>query len=127
MEKKFKVGDRIHNIQKPNGSNNGGKFGTVSEIKEDMVVVKYDDGTRGQDAPPYDAYELAKPLPPPKFLLVYCLEEDPVEEFQTIAEVKARIKVLWKNPNLVKDSIKVYEIKKMFPVKIENLIRISGI
>lgn len=67
---------------------------------------------------------------PVKFLLRYDLHSDPVEEYATLKEVKARIAELVKNEKvngLKRDSIRVYEIKKTYPVKVETAVTIKGI
>ena len=49
--------------------------------------------------------------PKVNFLLKYDLDEDPIEEFETLNKVKERIKELMKNDDLDRDSIVIYEIK----------------
>lgn len=57
---------------------------------------------------------------PPKFLLRYDLDTDPIEEFGTLKEVKARILHLVKNESrLKKDSVYYYKISKKVKVEIE--------
>lgn len=62
-----------------------------------------------------------------KFLLQYELDEDPVEEFETIAQVKKRIKELAKRDDLKRWSIVVYEIKKVMPIELIDSVKIKGL
>ncbi len=67
---------------------------------------------------------------PVNFLLKYDLDTDPVEEYATLKEVKARIADLVKNEKtnrFKRDSIVVYEIKKVTRVKVETSVSIKGI
>jgi len=65
-----------------------------------------------------------------KFVLAYrggCCE-DTTEEFETINEIKKRIKVLHDDGEIETDSIlTVYEIKKKLPVTLEDKVVIKGI
>ena len=64
----------------------------------------------------------------PKFLLKYDLDEDPIEEFATMLEVKKRIKELVKDESSLKrDSIVVYAIKSKTKVTLEDKVVIKGI
>lgn len=63
---------------------------------------------------------------PVKFLLKYDLDEDPIEEFSTIDEVRERIDYLVKNESSLKrDSMIVYEIKSKKTVSVETKIKLS--
>lgn len=61
--------------------------------------------------------------PKVNFLLKYELDEDPVEEFETMKEVEKRIKELLDNEDLKKDSLVVYEIKSVKKVKLETKVK----
>jgi hypothetical protein len=62
---------------------------------------------------------------PVNFLLKYDLDEDPIEEFETMEQVKERIKELAKRSDLKRDSIVIYEVKKKRTVTIETKINIK--
>jgi hypothetical protein len=63
---------------------------------------------------------------PIKFLLKYDLDEDPIEEFSTMDEVKERIDYLVKNErSLKRDSMVVYEIRSKKTVSVETKIKLS--
>lgn len=62
------------------------------------------------------------------YILKYDLDVDPIEEFETLEEVKERIEFLVKNERSLKqDSMVVYEIKHIYPIKVETKIEITGI
>jgi hypothetical protein len=61
----------------------------------------------------------------PKFILQYELDSDPFELFYTEKELRARIAELAEKAELKRDSIKVYEIKKVRTVKLGVKITIS--
>lgn len=66
-----------------------------------------------------------KPVKAPKanFLLKYDLDEDPIEEYETMKQVDDRIKYLVENVReLKKESIIIYEIKKKHRVTISTRI-----
>jgi hypothetical protein len=61
-----------------------------------------------------------------KFLLKYDLDIDPIEEYESMEEVRTRIQYLLDNEDSSdKDSIVVYEIKSVHKVTISNKITIS--
>lgn len=59
------------------------------------------------------------------FLLQYELDEDPWEEFETMPQVRKRIKELLERDDLKEDSMVVYEVKSVKKVTITKSIRIS--
>lgn len=61
------------------------------------------------------------------FLLKYDLDSDPVEEYETMAQVKKRIKELSSRSDLRRDSIKVYFIKSVKKIEIKRSISIVGL
>lgn len=63
----------------------------------------------------------------PNFILQYDLKVDPFELFETMKEVEARIKVLASNPDLNRDTIKIYEIKNILSVKLDTRVIIGGL
>lgn len=77
----------------------------------------------------FDGLELIKrgnyKEPKVNFLLQYELEEDPIEEFETIVQVRKRIKELLQRDDLKEDSMKVYEVKNVKQVKINKQIVIK--
>ena len=63
---------------------------------------------------------------PIKFLLKYDLDEDPIEEFSTLPEVKKRIaELIAEEEDLQKDSIVVYELKRKINVKLSTKVTFS--
>lgn len=63
---------------------------------------------------------------PVKFLLKYDLDEDPIEEFETMEQVTDRIDYLVKNESSLKrDSMIVYEIKSKKTVSVQTKIKLS--
>lgn len=74
--------------------------------------------------------ERGRPIKQPKvnFLLKYDLDEDPIEEFTTLAQIKKRIRELVKEEDSLKrDSIVVYEVKKKMVVELIDQVKIKGI
>lgn len=68
----------------------------------------------------------SKPAPV-NFLLKYDLDEDPIEEFETMAQVKERIDYLVQNErSLKRDSIVVYTIKKKQRVTVKTNISLHA-
>lgn len=63
--------------------------------------------------------------PQVNFLLKYDLDEDPIEEFETMEQVKERIKQLSTRSDLKRDSIVIYHIKKKQAATIETTIKIK--
>jgi hypothetical protein len=61
----------------------------------------------------------------PKFILQYELDSDPFELIYSEKELRARIAELAENPRLKRDSIKVYDIKRVRTVKLGVKITIS--
>lgn len=93
------------------GYKNNKIFASCYECFKDSDLVLFKKGKKSIDA---------------KFLLQYEIEEDPFEEFQTIIDIKKRIK------ELVKDgahSFIVWEIKKKIVLDVETVesVIIKGI
>jgi hypothetical protein len=87
------------------------------EYQKDWELVTPAKGKRGRPR--------TKPKPV-KFLLKYDLDEDPIEEFSTMDEVKERIDYLVKNErSLKRDSMVVYEIKKRWTASVSTKIKLS--
>lgn len=77
-------------------------------------------GKRGRPA------KAAKPRPV-NFLLKYDLDEDPIEEFETMAQVKERIDYLVQHErSLKRDSIIVYTVKKKQKVNVRTKITLHA-
>lgn len=123
MEQKFKVGNYV--IAKLNGEDiTKGKKYKVVRVDYDGDITILDDAKETHDVDMQD-FELATSQSTPKvnFLLKYDLDEDPIEEFETMKEVDDRIKQLVEEEDsLQKDSIVIYEIKSKHEVKIETKI-----
>lgn len=61
------------------------------------------------------------------FLLQYELDEDPIEEFETIEQVKERIEELVLDKNLKRDSIVVWEVSKKTKIEVKTNVEIIGL
>ncbi|MDD5551100.1 MAG: hypothetical protein PHS34_07570 [Candidatus Omnitrophica bacterium] len=61
------------------------------------------------------------------YLLQYELENDPIEEFETIKQVEERIKELAEDKNLQEDSIVLYKIASVKHIKIKREVVIEGL
>lgn len=131
----FKVGDRAR-IKNWQNTLHGFEVGDTVKITgllggDRPLVVENDRGNRGY-ASEADLEIIngkrgrprTKPAPV-NFLLKYDLDEDPVEEFETMAQVKDRIKQLSERSDLKRDSIVIYEVKKKRTVTIETKINIK--
>lgn len=121
----FKKGDRVMAIDNygkvlkgdlltvrsgPTGTSAGGNY-YFKEIQQVML---------GDDLKLASA-EGIKPLKI-NFLLCYELDEDPIEEFETLAQVRKRIGELLEDDSLKRDSLKVYEVKSVKAVTIRETI-----
>jgi hypothetical protein len=135
----FKVGDRVKIARPYDDSWDGdcqgfsrdiGKYGYVTEVEDEHINV---DGSTCYHANQLDLVPVKgkrgrpriKPKPV-KFLLKYDLDEDPIEEFSTMDEVRERIDYLVKNESsLKKDSMIVYEVKSRKTVSVQTKIKLS--
>jgi len=105
---------------------------TVTEIyytHKEVSGFKFNDGeTAGPGWTFRNMKFIKNPGPTPKapkanFLLKYDLDEDPIEEYETMKQVDDRIKYLVENvQELKKESIVIYEIKKKHRVTISTRI-----
>lgn len=138
----FKVGDRVKCISSFEGKNDLiGKTGRVVGLMGDSVGVSFDGWTGGHSLDgrvsnnsgrwgSADALKLIGKKKPTKFILKYDLDSDPIEECSSLDEVKERIEELVKDKekNRLKiDSIVVYEVSKVYPIKVETVVSIKGI
>lgn len=111
---KFKVGDRVRATQNCSGTREGRVY-TVHEDEEGDLYI--------EDCTCQETWELAnRKGKKPNFLLQYELDEDPIEEFETMKEVEERIQELSERNDLKRDSLVIYEIAKKYEVKIETKI-----
>src|SRR5438045_3604830 len=128
---KFKVGDRV--TSRWPGDRSNGLSGRVARVFRFDCDVDFDPPFAGWGDEHSHRWSVAKEnlvverhrsrsSATPKFLLRYELDVDPVEEFATLPGVKARIKELLSNRSLKRDSIKVYELKSILDVQIQDLI-----
>ena len=133
---KFKEGDKVIVSSRPfviddsekdyhfSKSVQIGTVGKLTEERDEDGDYILDDGFSINESclTLYKDYKLKTP----KFLLKYDLEEDPIEEFQTMPEVRKRIKELVEEEdNLDEESMIIYEIKSVKKVKISKRIEIS--
>jgi hypothetical protein len=82
-----------------------------------LVFNTDDDETSFWKADELELVKSAKAPTPPRFILQYELDTDPFELFATEKEVRARITELAANPQLKRDSLRIFEIKKVRTVK----------
>ncbi len=126
---KFKVGDSLKQALAGNSPHTIGEVIVISKVSG-----KDYDTNRGYFSEDYlvKNYTLVKSQKDMKvnFLLRYDLKADPIEEFETMKEVKARIRELVKDKDrngLKLDSIRVYEVKSATKVVVETSVVIKGI
>jgi hypothetical protein len=131
MESKFKVGDVVRRI----GVNKTDRVTGLPGMRE------YDnkgflDASKGMqlenDIWSYQEYwELvsrgSKVFNAPKFILQYELDSDPFELFVTEKELRSRIAELAARSDLKRESIKVYDIKRVRSVKLGVKISFKGV
>ena len=123
MEHKFKKGDRVK-IRATTGSARDvweiGEIGTVRECINMIAVVKNEkhQGDGIENAFFHYQIELvaanAKTITtlPVKFILQYDIGGDPFETFATEKELRKRIAELAEKPDLRRDSLVVYDVKR---------------
>lgn len=119
---KLKIGDKVK-VLKDEGDNPEderliGRICTISDVDEDEKSYPYclkesdsDNCWGDKELKKVTNFRL-------KFLLIYMRDEDPREEFQTLAEVEKRIIELAEDEEVQQDSFEVFEIKKKFSVKL---------
>lgn len=139
-KKKFKVGDKVKVISDLDNIVKSGSIGTITEIRDGygseypfLVKIQEKDLVNKSDIEEYEdcefsfsEEELTTPngkvrVPKVNFLLKYDLEDDPIEEFETMKEVDDRIKeIIEEYPDeLDRETITVYEVKKKYDVKVK--------
>lgn len=139
METEFKVGDRVRLtqvfIRDIEGGLSVGDEGTVKEGKTMLngALVNFPSSNREGKLHGCLTEQLelvrsasSEKSAPPKFLLRYDRESDPVEEFATLPEVRTRVKELLSDRSVKRDSFKVYEIKNVLKVKVDERVSISA-
>ena len=146
-KREFKVGDRVKILGNDNLGIGNEKEGYVVDLNEagniERVEIKTGWPRDNSISSAYkskggnsfwnvfgEKFELvssAKKSKPRKinFILQYVLREDPIEEFETLPEVRKRIKELLENKDLQRDSLVVYEIKAKRSVTIKNQVIIK--
>jgi hypothetical protein len=131
----FKIGDRVKVVNdKMASTENIGTYGKITELYEDGYYDIELEGMReNEDDTDYVAKgDIEKVNKNTKsksikvnFLLKYDLDEDPIEEFETMKQVNARIKELLEDESLDRNSMVVYEVKAKKTVKFDTKIVIS--
>lgn len=146
MESKFKVGDKVKLVGTHYGDSIsnpvwGRKEGNVAGVIKSAesggsYTVAWSNGRtntayrQGRDiALVEEKRKRGRPakVRPMKFLLKYDLDEDPIEEFATMEEVKKRVQELLKDKarnGLKTDSIFVYEIASKHQIKIKESLAV---
>jgi hypothetical protein len=135
----FKIGDKVRILNRDLrcSAHSIGDIGTIVRIDDsDMPYEIYIPGSSKTHWSSAKGIELVtskgkrgrpstKPRPV-KFLLKYDLDEDPIEEFETMEQVTDRIDYLVKNESSLKrDSMIVYEIKSKKVVSVETKIKMK--
>lgn len=117
METKFKAGDRVRILFGCSGN----KVNDERALSEKAGILY-----AGECSCPlnWELMEISAAKPGQavkqavRFILQYELDTDPFELFVTEKELRARIAELAVNPSLQRDSIKVYDIKRVRTVKL---------
>lgn len=127
---KFKVGDKITPLaNNPYRITTGAWRGVVVAInrglQDDISVRSLLEIRRFDVKSKY--FKLTMKIKKVNFLLKYELDEDPIEEYETLTQVKDRIKELVEVKTLKRESIVVYQIAKVMPVKVKTETVIEGI
>jgi hypothetical protein len=126
-EYKFKKGDRVKVIEQASAASVG-EIGIVTE-ESPVPWVRFPDRktviheSRLELAPKTGRVEKAAKV---NFLLKYDLDEDPIEEFETMKQVNKRIKELLEVETLKCDSVVVYEIKSKKTVEFETGFKLKA-
>lgn len=114
----FKVGDKVRVKSTETNWGRQGTVGVITEEQDELNRWRVEFDTVDHSGDKYLLLTSEKPellkgqkLRAVKFLLKYDLDEDPIEEFETIEQVNERIKELLQRSDLRKDSMVVYEIK----------------
>lgn len=133
---KLKIGDKVRVIGSYDSNFKTEKAVLVEERSDNRFLFKCEDANSHRFGDTNTAYAFdmellgkRKAIKQPKvnFLLKYDLDSDPIEEFETMPQVKKRIKELSTRSDLRKDSIKVYLIKSVKAVQIKRNISIIGL
>lgn len=128
MNTKFKVGNKV---TRRTGSGTNMRFyegdiGILVAINGEYGDVKLSDGyvSAGHSLKNLELIKKGKTKKevPPKFLLQYEIHGDPFEEFQTIAEIKKRIKELVPKGG---HKFVVWEIKKKIVLDVQKVESVS--
>ena len=144
---KFKIGDKVRilsksvggglstsNIFKEAGKERGNYWVVRIEddtyykgVKRYLVVDSIKDGTSGDHFLEKDLILVKNSKIPkqPKFLLQYELDEDPVEYFDNLPQVRKRLKELNKDSTFKRDSVRLFELKRELEVEIKELTSIT--
>jgi hypothetical protein len=128
METKSKIGDRVRvkrfivpgfeQFEDKVGVIKRGPFGTeyAYAVYVDGMSSALVDGVWAEiEAAPRTASTIVKA---PRFILQYNLDTDPFELFTTERELRHRIAELAARPDLKRDSIRVYDIKRVRTVSL---------
>jgi hypothetical protein len=126
-ETKFKVGDRVKRVEEEWGGMKIGDEDTVvcPEPGGAYTLKRYGKGHANYNLERVAKVKSVKPPSPPKFILQYELDTDPFELFATEKELRKRIAELAERSDLKRDSIKVYDIKKVRTVTLGTKITIK--
>ena len=121
---KFKVGDRVKILEGCSGTR-AGEVRNLYRSKEDGDL--YAEGGESISSGCSCEYKWewvssGRKQIPPKFILIYEIDEDPVEKFPTLTAVRKRIKELEEQGA---HSYEVYEIKKALTVNITKRVEIK--
>ncbi len=131
---KFKVGDKVKIIKIIDDDGDmyqkdKGKIGKITDI-DNNHTHPYSLDCKGLMADFFLENELelvkkSKPAKPPKFLLQYELDEDPIEYFEMLPQARNRLKELVKDETLKRHTVRLFELKRELSVEIKDNISIK--
>lgn len=126
----LKDGDYVKVLTDSDADMPKGSYGRVTDSNGSRYRV--DHLTNGNDCGYFTRTELQKvtkaELPSVNFILQYMLDEDPIEFFETIDQVKKRIAYLvHEEEDLQLDSFVVYQVSKVSEIKVEKTVNIEGL
>lgn len=137
MTTKFKVGDKVKIVDIESVSQYEVSVGDVGIVSEDSIAPFVEPKNTKKDwsndkvafvesqLEKVDSRGRSVKPKPIKFLVRYERDEDPVEEFETMNQARARVKELLKDEDVKQDSICIYEIKKKYKVEIKETVVIK--
>lgn len=137
MNTKFKVGDKLKvldtsNVRSYHAEESIGKTFVLDSVRaaslnqNDRICPFNNDFGCNYKASDFKIFgSKTKKQKPPKFLLQYELDEDPVEYFDSLPQVRKRLKELTKDETLKRHTVRLFELKKELSVDIKETTSIT--